>query len=426
MEFKDWKKLKIPEKPGVYFFQKGREILYIGKATSLRDRTKSYLPAGRQVFLSNNRGPIISQMVEKADTIKWQETDTVLEALILEANLIKKYKPLYNTKEKDDKSFLCAVITDEEIPRVLTVRKKDIDFTYLKTRPNGLLAGRASNYKLKTIFGPFTSGTSLKEALRIIRKIFPFHDGVSMNKYGTEFYKQIGLSPETYGDDMKKEYQSNIKNIKLFFEGKKKTILKNLEKDMKSLAKKKEFEKAGEVKKKIFALTHINDIALLKRDDLDTKYNLPNTTYRIEAYDVAHMSGKNMVGVMTVVENGIVSKSEYRKFKIKSFKDANDPGALLEVLTRRLGHAEWRLPDLIVVDGNEVQKSVTELVLKEKKLDIDVVSVVKDSRHKAREILGKKGIIEKHKLEILLANAEAHRFAITYHRQKRAKDFLKQ
>ncbi len=419
MKLVDWKKLKIPEKPGVYFFKKGKDILYIGKATSLRDRTKSYFSSD----LIKTRGQSIIDMVFKSSALTWQETDSVLEALILEAELIKKYQPYYNVKEKDNKSFLCAVITKGEkdifcgLPLVLTVRKKDIDFDKKTAK---IERGRRT-IKIQSVYGPFTSGPSLKEALRIIRRIFPYHDGSSVKKDNIEFYKQLGLTPG-YDSSKSSEYSENIKNIKLFFEGKKKQIIKNLEKEMKLFAKKHEFEKAHDIKKKLFALTHINDIALIKKENVHT--DVSDSVFRIEAYDVAHLSGKNMVGVMTVIENSTPNKSDYRKFKINQIQSSNDVGALVQVLERRFTHKEWKYPNIIVVDGNNVQKTFTENFLKKNGIDIDVVSVVKDDRHKAREILGKQNIVSKYKDSILLANSEAHRFAITYHKQLRSKDFL--
>ena len=115
MKSQELKKLKISDKPGVYFFIKGKDILYIGKATALKDRVKSYF--SKELF--NMRGPLLVDMVTKATSIKWQETDSVLEALILEANLIKKHQPIYNTKEKSDKSFNYVCITKEELPKVI-------------------------------------------------------------------------------------------------------------------------------------------------------------------------------------------------------------------------------------------------------------------------------------------------------------------
>jgi excinuclease ABC subunit C len=133
-----------------------------------------------------------------------------------------------------------------------------------------------------------------------------------------------------------------------------------------------------------------------------------------------------MVGVMTVIENGLPNKTEYRKFKIKTLKGSNDPGALKEVLTRRLKHTEWTLPKIIAVDGNEIQKKVAEKALEDAGIkNIDVVSVVKDEHHRARNVLGDKKIVGEHKIAIILANAEAHRFSITYHKLLRKKAFLK-
>ncbi|MCE9585022.1 GIY-YIG nuclease family protein [Candidatus Nomurabacteria bacterium] len=435
----DLKKNKIPDKSGVYFFMGGKKILYIGKATSLKDRVKSYFPsttlgAGR---LLDSRGPLITDMVTKATNIKWQETDSVLEALILETNLIKKHQPYYNTKEKDDKSFNYVCITKEELPKVLIVRGRDLQ-KKKKNSPafalgdigQGTHGSLNSSVSFSSVFGPFPNGGQLKEALKIIRRIFPFLDEKSKNHY--EFYKQINLVPEK-----KDLLLKNIKNIKLFFEGKKKSILKNLEKEMNVYAKNHEFEKAGEIKRQIFALKHINDISLIK--NLPEK-NFPAfalgdigqgthgslnsslfNSFRIEAYDIAHMSGKNMVGVMVVLENGEVNKNQYRKFLIKNYTSSNDTGALSEVLSRRLKHAEWQYPDLIVVDGGTAQRNVALKILKEFNLKIPVSAVVKDEKHKAKMILSADS---KFKKAILLANSEAHRFAIKYHKIKRNKAFL--
>lgn len=406
MNQKNLAKFKLPDKPGVYFFLKGKEVLYIGKATSLKDRVKSYF--GKDLI--ETRGPIILDMVFKSTSLKWQTTDSVFEAMILEAELIKKNQPRYNTKEKSDKSFNYVCITDEALPKVVVVRGKELK----------------NNDKA---FGPYTSGTQLREALKIIRKIFPFLDDKSKNYL--EFYKQINLVPDL---DDKKLYLQNIKNIKLFFQGKKKQILRNLQREMKEYSKLREFEKAGEIKRQIFALQHINDVALLK-------YPYPASPYvgggakggggRIEAYDIAHMSGKNMVGVMTVVVDGEVEKGEYKKFKIRTQADANDTGALKEVLERRLAHTEWPYPSLIVVDGGKAQINVARKilsslpVLSRVHLDIPVVSVLKDERHRAKAIMGDKILAVKYEREILLANSEAHRFAIGYHKQMRNKNFLR-
>jgi len=416
MQDKYLKKLNIPDKPGVYFFLKEKKILYVGKATSLRDRVKSYF--GKDLI--GTRGPLLVEMVYQTDKIKWQIADSILEAIILEANLIKKYQPKYNTKEKSDKSFNFVCLTKEKLPKVLVVRGKNVKHSVFDK-----------------IYGPYPNGNQLIEALKIVRKIFPFLDAKSKNYL--EFYKQINLAPDI---NDRKLYLQNIRNLKLFFEGKKKKILKNLEKEMKEYAKMREFEKAGEIKRKIFALQHINDVALLKSESRKQENfqpcalpgvpggtlahgNFLVSAIRIEAYDIAHMGGKNMVGVMVVLENGEVAKNEYKKFKIRTQDNSNDTGALAEVLERRLAHKEWIYPDLIVIDGGVAQINATKKILSRLNLDIPIVSVVKDEKHKPKAILGDEKIIAKYKKEILLANSEAHRFAIAYHKNLRARNFLK-
>ena len=421
-----FKKIKLPDKPGVYFFLKGKEILYIGKATSLKDRVKSYFSND----LIGTRGPIILDMVFKADKIDWQATDSVLEALILEANLIKKHQPKHNTDGKSDKSFNYVCITKEKLPKVVLIRgkelseKKNFDSSSLLRVRSG--ARTIKNYSFWKVFGPYPNSSQLREAMKIVRKIFPFLDDKSKNYL--EFYRQINLIPDLNDTKL---YKQNIKNIILFFEGKKKIILRNLKKEMLAYSKTQEFEKAGEIKRQIFALQHINDVALIRGNNfldvgiLQGRSLTPGNIFRIEAYDIAHMSGKNMVGVMVIIEDGEVNKNEYRKFKIRTQNNANDTGALAEVLERRFTHTEWGFPSLVVVDGGIAQINTTKTVLKKLKLNIPLVSVLKDERHKPKAIMGDKKFSLKYKREILLANSEAHRFAIAYHKKMRNKNFLK-
>jgi len=160
------KKLKLPDKPGVYFFKHKKRILYIGKATSLRDRTKTYFSND----LINTRGPHITDMVFKASKLEWQETDSVLEAIILEADLIKKHQPYYNTREKDNKSFNVVCITKEPFPKVLVFRERNLKAIFAKGE---------DDTKFQAKYGPFTNGPQLKEAMNIIRHIFPYLDSKS-------------------------------------------------------------------------------------------------------------------------------------------------------------------------------------------------------------------------------------------------------
>lgn len=407
----DLAKKKLPDVPGVYFFLGGKkEILYIGKATSLRNRVRSYFSAD----VGEKRSELIGQMVGKAKTVEWTETDSTLEALILETNLIRSHKPRYNTLSKDDKSFNHLIITNEEYPRVLVVRGKDLTEQYTER-------------EIKYHFGPFPSGHLFREALKIVRKLFKYYDtsipvGAEKTKMARgkiDFNRQIGLYPEKQS---KEEYLKTIRHIKLFFEGKKHILLKELEKDMMRLAKIEEFETAQIIKKKIFALQHIQDIALIQDDK---KHYRDDRRLRIEAYDIAHLQGEDMVGVMTVVEGGEARKSEYRKFKIQSVHGSNDPAALKEVLERRLRHPEWPFPQILVVDGSTAQKNAAQWVLKKVGLVIPVVAVVKDDRNRPVRLLATAKMKAEHEQEILLANAESHRFAITYHREKSRKAKLR-
>ncbi len=410
MNLADFKATKFPEVPGVYFFLGARkEILYIGKATNLRTRVRSYFASD----LSEKRSRLIEKMVTEAKTVEWTKTDSVLEALILETNLIRTHRPHYNTRSKDDKSYNHLVITNEEWPRVQVVRGKDL----------------TSQYKegdIKYEFGPFTSGMLFKEALKIVRKLFQFYDtkvplGQEKSKLAKgkiDFNRQIGLYPN---QENAAEYKRTIRHIQLFFAGKKEKIIIELEKEMMKHAKYEEFEAASAIKKRIFALQHIQDVALIKDD---SRHYRDENSMRIEAYDVSHLRGSDMVGVMVVVEGSEPAKSEYRKFKIKSLSDANDPAALREMLARRLHHSEWPLPQLIVVDGNSVQKRAAEIELRKARLVIPVVAVAKDSKHKPERLIGLKKLITSHQQSILLANAESHRFAIAFHREKRSKRLI--
>lgn len=405
MEKEDLKALKLPDSPGVYFFMGAeKQILYIGKATSLRNRVRSYFSAD----IHEKRSELIARMVKETKTVEVTETDSVLEALILETNLIRSHKPKYNTRSKDDKSYNHLIITNEEWPRVLVVRGKDITETFLSS-------------EIKYQFGPFPSAGQLREILKIVRKLFKYYDTrapiaeVEKTKLGKgkiDFNRQIGLYPSK---ENKEEYLRTIKHIRLLFEGKKRRIISDLRKEMMRAAKEQAFEEAQRYKNRIFALEHIQDVALFKR----SFYRLPSSVeFRIEAYDIAHLFGDSMVGVMTVIENEVPKKSDYRKFKISVTEKSNDTAALKEVLRRRFAHKEWQRPDLIVVDGAVAQKNAALTVLEEYELSIPIIAVVKDDKHKPKRLLGNNILIEQHKNAILLANAEAHRFAITYHRQK--------
>lgn len=407
MQKSDLLRLELPDVPGVYLFTAGRgrgkKVLYVGKASSLRDRVRSYFDDD----LIATRGPRLVDVVTQAESVSFETTPTVLEALVREAALIREHNPPGNAMGKDDKTFLYAVITDEEIPRVLAIRGKDIDFTHK----------RAGDVKLRAIHGPFPSGYQLREALRLIQRIFPFYDterpvmeAGKHTRAKIEFNRQIGQYPR--GMD-RAGYLRSIRNVSLYLSGRVKGLRAQLEKDMKAAAKEERFEDAALARNQLYAIDHVQDVSLI-REDRGQETSGP----RIEAYDTAHISGTDAIGVMTVVENGHPQKREYRTFRIRGYggKKLNDDlASLKEMLTRRLSHPEWRFPRAIVVDGGKTHKKTAEAALAQFEVHIPVVAVVKDDKHRPREVIGamKAGITD---ADAVLANSEAHRFALARHR----------
>ncbi len=400
----------LPETPGVYLMKGAKGgILYIGKAVNLKRRVSSY-------FLRPHDSRI-EKVVQEIRKIEVRKTDTAIEALILEADLIKKYQPPFNICEKDDKSFPYVVITKEKFPRVLLVRGKD-----LKQKNIGIQYG--------AMHGPFTSPSSIREALRILRKIFPWntHPPEDIGKRKPCFDAQIGLCPGLcVGAGGRMEYLKTVKNIKLLFEGKKKRIITNLEREMREMSKKLEFEKAEKIRRRILALQHIQDVALVKENEVGNyELGIKNYGARIEGYDISNISGTSAVGAMVVFENGKPAKNWYRKFKIRTLKKPNDVGMLKEMLPRRfrhIGEENWPKPDLVLIDGGTGQVRVAREVLKTAGLNIPVVGIAKGPTRKKNDIIGRiPGFTNEGTL--VRVRDEAHRFAITYHKKVRKAGFL--
>ena len=422
---------KIPNSSGVYFFldkihnnsktqPKKESILYIGKATNLKDRVSSYF----REDLNTSRGIKLVSMIENAKDIFFIETQNVLEAIILETNLIKKYSPFFNTKEKDDKSYSYVIFTKEKYPRVLIMRGREID--------------KNKDLKILKRFGPFISKSELIEIMKTLRKIFPYRDKCKLNEKRGCFNFMLKLCPGVCVNKIvEKDYLKNLKALEKILQGKTKNLIQDLEKDMKNYAKKEYFEKAKEIRDKIFAIQYLNDISLIKddrkreeseRDNLKTNQDI---NFRIEAVDVSHNSGQNRVGVMVVLENFEIKKSEYKKFKLEENKN-DDLLGLKEILERRFSHKEWQYPNILVIDGGKTHlnfafKILANILSKNELESILLVSVVKDEKHKAREILYLKDVDNSKKTKynkyILLANIEAHNFAIRYHKSLKNRIF---
>lgn len=418
MQKSELKKYNLPDVPGVYLFKQGRKILYVGKATSLRDRVRSYFDDD----LIATRGPRIVDMVTIADRVAYETSPTVLEALVREAALIRKHRPHANSEGKDDKTFLYAVVTQEEIPRVLAIRGKEIDFKSKVT---------IDGQKIKALYGPFPSGYQLREGLRLIRRIFPFFDTTkpvgakskhqeAKIEFNTQIKQYPCLPAGRRGASAVKEYRRTIRRVMLFLAGRGKELRASLHKDMLQAAGEERFEDAAEARRELFALDHIQDVSLIKDENL-TDLREKRSNQRIEAYDTAHLSGTNAIGVMTVIQESRPVKSEYRTFRIRGVQKNDDIASLKEVLSRRLGHPEWHMPSAIVVDGGTTHKKAAERVLKDAGVSIPVAAVVKDERHRPREVIGAQHahITD---ADAVLANSEAHRFSLNRHRAARSRN----
>ncbi|MFA5754059.1 MAG: GIY-YIG nuclease family protein [Patescibacteria group bacterium] len=368
-------KLKtIPKKPGVYFWlDKKGKILYVGRATSLKNRLSQYFQKG-----IDSR---IGEMVASAADLKYETTETLLEAIILEAKNIKKYWPKYNIVDRDDRSFIYVVIPKTPYAKPLVVRGTD-----LKKFPTT---------KAK-VFGPYQSWHLLQNALRLIRRVFPY--GTCRPNSGRAcFDYQIGLCPGAcLGLISAKEYQKNINNICLLLGGEKKRLVARLMRDNPD---------------KIKVLRHLQDVSLLSREDnlKEKKIN------RLEGYDISHLQGKESYGSMVVFEDGEANRQEYRLFKIKDAPEGDDERALAEVLLRRFKHPEWSLPELIMIDGGSPQISFLSRVLSAHNIEIPLVGISKLAGDRLVFMAGIKkpwrDLANNIKPTLLKLREEAHRFA---------------
>lgn len=352
--------------------------------------------------------------------------------MLLEANLIKKYNPKYNAKLTDGKSYLRVKVTiKDKSPKVLLARGKED--------------------KKSIFFGPYPNSSDVKFVLKFIRRIFPYQSVVNHpKKYCLYYY--IGLCPcppMFKNKDETAHYRKNILHIVHFLNGENKTIIKELEKERDSESKKENFEESLKIQRKIDAIASIttkntnpfdyetnpnllSDIRSKEINELTHALNLNNVKVkkldRIECYDISNITGKNAVGSMVVFTNGEKDSTLYRRFKIKNPPKAlpNDFAMIEEVITRRIRHPEWGMPDLIIIDGGKGQVSSANKVLLSSGLDIPLIGIAK-----REELL----ITTEFKIIRLPLRSyglnfvkrirdEAHRFAITYHKKLRAREFL--
>jgi len=374
----------LPESPGVYAFKKEKSIVYIGKAVNIRERIKSH-----------------KKLLGQAEKIGYIKTGSEIEALILEAKLIKKYKPKYNTIWKDDKNYFFVALTKEKSPRIF--------ITHQTEQNNNCL-------------GPFVDGSSLKQSLTVLRKAFPFRTCQVLPKKPC-LWRQLNLCPAPCILKTEAVCRRNAKNISRILRGEKNQVLKSLKKEMKLASKKQDYEKAARIRNKIFYLENI--IKKADTPDLASMLKGKKPISKIEAYDISNIQGKEATGSMAVFIEGRPNKNLYRRFKIKIQGKPNDTAMIKEIIGRRMNHKEWPYPDLILIDGGKAQLNAAA---KAKTENIKIISLAKKENklfveNRKNPILLKSLSRETFNL-ILHLRDEAHRFAIAYHRKLRAKALL--
>lgn len=398
------KKLKsIPDSPGVYFFRDDKGvIIYIGKAASLKKRLSSYF---RNSIAPNPRTQALLSSVCDLDYLL---TVSEAEALILERGLIKEYQPRYNVEFKDDKSYpLIRITKGEKFPRLFITRRK-LD-------PKSLY------------FGPYPNVKLLREALKIIRRIFGFRTCFTLPKKACLDY-HLNLCPAPcLGKITPEEYNNILKNLILFLEGKREELLKNLSLAMDVASKNKDFELAAQLRNQIQALSGVivkKKIYRLNEQLAELKeiLHLPQLPNHIETFDVSNIAGQEAVGSMVSFIDGRPDKNNYRRFKIRTVEGIDDCKMMRELVRRRyqkLQEEKGIMPDLIMVDGGKGQLSSAWIELKNLGLGgIPVIGLAKEFEHIYTLTQKEPVVLPRDSAALKLLQRirdEAHRFALSYH-----------
>lgn len=402
---------KIPLTSGVYLMKDAKgKVIYVGKAVSLRKRVQSYF---RKRGTGQSKTDMLVAAVRGIDYI---ETDSEAEALILEASLIKKFNPKYNVELRDDKSYPLIEVTGEEFPRIAVERPA-------KRNPK-------SKY-----YGPYVNPGLIREALTIIRKIFPFRTCDPFpDKECLDYH--IGLcDAPCIAHISKAEYTKNVRNVCLILEGKRDTLYRKLKKEMEQLAASQQYEEAAKVRDRLRAIGALysgtKDVNYYKEaEQLQRALDLPRLPERIETFDISNIMGEQAVGSMVCFVCGKPDKNNYRRFKIKDVRGIDDFKMIAEIVKRRyrrLRNEGAAYPDLIVIDGGKGQLSSATAELQRLEVGIPIISLAK--REEEVFVPGKRSAVrlstDSLGLQLLQRmRDEAHRFAITYHRKLRTKQTL--
>ncbi len=374
-------KLKtLPRSAGVYFHKsKSGEIIYVGKAAVLKNRVRQYFQSTRDMDVKTRA------LVAEIDDTDWVETESELDALFLESEMVKRYMPRYNILLRDDKSqSFIRIDMKSEWPVVSFTRNPADD---------------GSEY-----FGPYYNGFAIKKAMRFLRRVFPYYTSTPKKDGRPDLDQHIGLSPRAGTSSL--DYKANLRQLIRYIEGGRKTILRELEKDMQLAAKLHDFENAAAFRNKVSDLKSLQqkimfgdkefmdiskDRALSHLVDLLGMKKVPA---RIEGYDISHMGGTNVVASMVVFTNGVSDRANYRKFKTR-IEQNDDYYNMYETLSRRTSEKNmkaWGVPDLILIDGGKGQLDAALKALEERGLKIPMVSIAKREEeviiHRTRSNIG--------------------------------------
>jgi len=399
---------QLPTCPGVYLFKnRNSEVIYIGKASSLRKRVASHFQKTGLPKEELLRGKVVD--------IEHIPTSSEAEALLWEASLIRERQPRYNVSYRDDKSYpFLKITTNEKFPRLFIGRaKKEGDILYL---------------------GPYTDAALLREALKILRRIFPYRSCRNLPKRDCLYYSLELCPAPCIGKISKEDYKKRIREIVLFLEGKRKELEKELTQKMQEKAKAQRFEEAAKIRDQIASLAQLKELRFGKETllwDLQKLLGLSKLPKRIEAFDVSHIAGSQAVGSMVSFYQGIPDKNNYRRFKIRIALSIDDFAMMREIVSRRYQHLKdenLALPDLVFIDGGKAHLETAYAELRKLGLEkLDIISLAKGEEHiytlKRRNPL--KLPQDSRILQLLQRiRDEAHRFAISYHKKLRKKSLL--
>ncbi len=400
----------LPDRPGVYLFKDVKNHpVYIGKARAIRKRVRSHFRNFGESF--SKAGAMLAE-VRRIDFI---ETTDEAEALLLESSLVKEWNPKYNQELKDDKSYPFLKITAETYPRLLIVRSRKAD---------------GGKY-----FGPYTNVWLLRQAVEMLRKEFPLRTCKTLPKKVCLMYHIGQCQGPCEGLQSRQEYLETVKELENFLEGRRDVLVRSLSRRMKEHSKAQEFEKAKVLYEQIKALSFVPPPKKLDNEkilkELKEALELPSIPRRIECFDISNISGKEAVGSMVVFIDGEPARSEYRRFRIRTVQGIDDYLMMKEVIRRRYGRAleeKQSLTDLAVIDGGKGHLSVAKSVLDEIGLQaLPVISIAKQHEHLFKPGREAPYIFPQNSpfLELIRRlRDEAHRFAITYHRQLHKKESL--